>query len=224
MSDSSEKKLTRKNQSLEKGLAIIEYLSLCREPARLQDLAEGLGMSASTVLRFLITLMECGYVEQDENSRYYLTYKLCRIAGGIEESNSLVGITMEYMKSLSEKCRESVCLAVEKEDTIVYIAVVEGPDKLMKTLQRIGNVAPMNCTGIGKLLLLNRTETELDEYFSRNRFEVYTPHTLTTKEELMPVLEKREKRMLLLTMRNVKWESGVLRFLSGTIQVELLQV
>ena len=196
MSDNVEKKMTKKNQSLEKGLAIIEYMSEYQEPIRLQDLAMGLEMSSSTVLRFLITLMESGYVEQDELSRYYLTYKICRISNSVSESNSLAGIAMGYMKKLSGICEESVSLAVEKNDKIVYIAVVHGPVKLMKTLQRIGNVAPMYCTAIGKLLLLNKSEEELQAYFDRNQFEAFTDHTMTTLKELKPVLEKaREEDM-----------------------------
>lgn len=207
MSEHIEKKMTKKNQSLEKGLAIIEYMSKYQEPIRLQDLAAGLEMSASTTLRFLITLMENDYVEQDATSRYYLTYKVCRIASRVSESNSLTMIAREYMKRLSEKSKESVCLAVEKEDTIVYIEVVHGPDKLMKTLQRIGNIAPMNCTAIGKLLLLNKTDEELDAYFARNQFEVYTGNTMVTKDELMPVLEKA--RLEDIAFDNEECELGV---------------
>lgn len=193
MAEGTEKKMTQKNQSLEKGLAIMEYMSQYREPVRLLELSKGLGMSSSTVLRFLITLMECGYVEQDELSRYYLTYKVCRIANSVSAGNSLAAIAEGYMKKLSIASEESVCLAVEKNDKIVYIAVVHGPDKLMKTLQRIGNVAPMYCTAVGKLLLLNRTEEELDDYFERNQFEAFTQKTMVTKEELMPVLEKAQQ-------------------------------
>lgn len=207
MAEVGEKKITRKNQSLEKGLAILEYMSRYREPIRLQDLAKGLEMSASTALRFLITLMESGYVEQDENSRYYLTYKVCLIASRISEGNNLTLIAREHMRRLSEKSQESVCLAVEKDDEIVYIEVVHGPDKMIKTLQRIGNVAPMNCTGIGKLLLLNKTDEELDAYFEQNEFVAYTENTMVTKDELVPALEKIRKEDM--AFDNEECELGV---------------
>lgn len=207
MAAGSEKKITQKNQSLEKGLAIMEYMSQYREPIRLQELSKGLKMSSSTVLRFLITLMESGYVEQDDLSRYYLTYKVCRIANSVSTGNSLAAIAEGYMKKLSAASEESVCLAVEKNDKIVYIAVVHGPDKLMKTLQRIGNVAPMYCTAVGKLLLLNRTEEELDAYFERNECEAFTHNTMVTKDQLMPVLEKAQQ--LDMAYDNEECELGV---------------
>lgn len=85
-------------------------MSKYQEPIRLQDLAAGLEMSASTTLRFLITLMENDYVEQDATSRYYLTYKVCRIASRVSESNSLTMIAREYMKRLSEKVKNQFVL------------------------------------------------------------------------------------------------------------------
>ena len=57
-------------------------------------------------------------------------------------------------------------------------------------------MAPMYCTAIGKLLLLNKSEEELQAYFDRNQFEAFTDHTMTTLKELKPVLEKaREEDM-----------------------------
>lgn len=204
----SGEKLTQKNQSLEKGLAIMEYLAECPEPIRLQDLAEGLQMSASTVLRFLTTLMRAGYVEQDEESaRYYLTLKVCALAGKVSQRDSLAAIARPHMRALSRKCAESVCLAVEKDQSIVYVAVVDGPDKVLKSLQRIGNRAPLYCTGIGKLLLLNKTEKQVDALLKRSRPVTFTKNTIVTKSALLEELSRvREADM---AFDNEECELGV---------------
>ena len=66
------------NQSSEKLLKLLEFLSTQGEPLRLIDIAKALDMNSSTVLRFLTTLINNDYVAQEpETSKYYLTYKLC---------------------------------------------------------------------------------------------------------------------------------------------------
>ena len=76
-----EKKQPLSNQSTEKALAILELLAQSSEPVRLRDLSRTLSINASTALRFLTTLQNCGYVEQEaDTQRYYLTYKICRLA------------------------------------------------------------------------------------------------------------------------------------------------
>lgn len=150
---------TKSNQSVEKSFAIIECMSLNNEPIKLQELSKELNMPTSTVLRFLSTLMKLGYVGQDaEFLKYYLTLKICSISERVRESNLLVKVTRNYMKELSQKCNEAVCLAIEKDYKIVYIDVIDGPYNILKTMQRIVSQAPMYCTGSGKLLFTNKTE------------------------------------------------------------------
>ena len=69
------------NRSTEKALAIIEILAASRTPMRLLDIAKILNYNQSTTLRFLTSLINSGYVGQEEDSqKYYLTYKISRIA------------------------------------------------------------------------------------------------------------------------------------------------
>ena len=69
-----------KNQSLKKALQILEVMSEFDFPVRLHDLSQRLSMSPSTVLRFLNTFIDYGYVMQDpETSFYQLTLKLASL-------------------------------------------------------------------------------------------------------------------------------------------------
>lgn len=186
----------KKNQSVEKVFRMVEAMSVFREPVRLQDLAERLGYPASTVLRFLRTLRKLGYAEQDpETQKYYLTLKICRIAGRVRDSNPMAGIARPVMKALSEECGESVCLAVERDDCAVYVEVVDGPDKILRSLQRIGNRSPLHCTGVGKLFLLNRTPQELADFFERESpLQRLTSNTITNPDRLRQALERIRKQ------------------------------
>lgn len=183
-------KLTGANQSSEKLFTIIEYLAEQKEPVRLQDVAQGLEMNASTVLRFLATLANCGYVAQDaETSRYYMTYKICSIANKVTSRRGLREIVSPHIRALSDTLHEAVCLAVEQMSQVVYIDVIDGPDQMIRTMQRIGNLSPMHCTGVGKLFLTKLRPDQIHGYARQMGLPRFTENTITTAEGLLAEVE-----------------------------------
>jgi len=184
-------KLVKNNQSVEKALQIIETMAQTREPLRLQDIALKVEMPASTTLRFIYTLIKCGYAHQDPNTlRYSLTLKFMHIGSLISSQTSIRDIAHPYLVELSKKCNESVCPAIEQDMEIVYIDVVDGPDGMLKITQRIGKLAPIHSTGIGKLMLLNYDLKQVNQMIALKGLKTLTPNTITTKEELLNELEK----------------------------------
>lgn len=182
------------NQSVERVFMIIELMAENKEPMRLQSISEELDIHPTTVLRFLYTLMKCGYVEQDkETLKYYLTLKICAISNRVKSNSQISYLAKPYLFSLSKTLKESICLAIERDMTVVYIDVVDGPDKILKTMQRIGNIAPMHCTGIGKLILVDKSEKDIDEMIEKKGLTKFTDNTLVTKESLMKELKQIKK-------------------------------
>ena len=182
---------TQGNQSVEKAFQIIELLANEGEPMRLLDISKMLKVNSSTVLRFLTTLQKCGYVSQDsETAKYYLTYKFCGISNKINAYSSIRDLAAPYMKQLSKIFAESACLAVEQDMSVIYIYVVEGSDMMLRSMQRIGNIAPMHCTGIGKLLLTEYSDKQLDRLIETQGLKQFTEYTITDKTNLVSELNK----------------------------------
>lgn len=179
------------NQSAEKTMRILELLSTASQPMRLLDIAQTLDLNVSTASRFLSTLSALGYVEQEQDfSRYYLTFKLCSIANKIKSNLTVNTYASPYLHRLAQELGESVCLAIEERNQVVYIDVANGPDQLVQGMQRIGSIAPMHCTGIGKLLLLNYSYADLLRLYDEKGFTRFTVNTITTVEDLVTTLEK----------------------------------
>jgi DNA-binding IclR family transcriptional regulator len=182
-------KLSSKNQSAVKALDIIELLANQTEPMRLQEISTQLKMNVSTALRFLISLTECGYVQQDQESlKYYLTFKICSLANKVSENIHLYHIALPFMKKVAERLDESVCLAIEQDMAVVYIGTLSRPNQMLRSMQRIGNRAPMHCTGVGKLLLLSHDENYIDQMTALKGLTSFTPNTITTRERLLDEL------------------------------------
>lgn len=188
-------KFAKSNQSTDKVLSIIELLSYSEEPMRLIDIANELNFNTSTALRFLNSLEQNGYIYKDrETLKYHMTFKLCGLASYISSHTNLVQVSAPLMQKLSSDLRESVCLAIEQNYSIIYLHVCDGPGQMLRTTQRIGTAAPMHCTGVGKIILSEFSEERIDEMIAQNGMTCYTNNTLTTKTALMEELSTIRRR------------------------------
>ena len=185
-------KLSKSNLSLEKALKIIETLADSLGPMRLSRIANDVDMPASTVLRMLNTLVECGYVyqEDEEQKRYGLTMRIVQLGQKVMERFSIRDVARPYLEQLVQQSKESCCLAVEENNNARYVDVIEGTHNLITIRQRVGGSAPMHCTGSGKLILSQYSKQTLKDFFENNQLPRLTPHTIATYEEMEFELEK----------------------------------
>lgn len=183
-------KLSIKNQSVEKIFVIIETMAHSTVPMRLQDIAKAAVIPASTALRFINTLYSLGYIHQDPlTHRYSLTLKFAEIGEQIASQISIRDIARPFLIELSKRSEETCCLGEEHDLEVVYLDVVENPENSLRYIKRPGVRAPMHCTGIGKLLLLNKNPAELDAFIKTKKLEIHTGKTITSYSRLLEELE-----------------------------------
>lgn len=184
-------KLAKLNQSIEKTFQVIEILANQKGYMRLQDISLAASIPASTVLRLLNTLIQYNYVTQNpETHKYSLTLKFAKIGSMVRSQFSISDIARQYLVDLSIRCNESACLAIEQDMEVVYIDAVDGPDSMLKTMQRIGKRAPLHSTGVGKLMLLNYDATNLNKYVIKTKLAPLTKNTITSQDKLEEELSK----------------------------------
>lgn len=173
------------NYSSDKLISLIELMAVQKQPSRLLDLAAQSNMPSSTVLRFLSALMNRDYVAQEATTgRYYLTFKLCGISDSIRNNSQLQMICLPYMRELSQATEETVNLCVEYNMMVMYMESVPGLNKALTSQQFIGHIAPMHCTAVGKLLLLNYNSKMFEHFLETKGLPRYTDMTITDVIEL----------------------------------------
>ncbi|WP_101910091.1 IclR family transcriptional regulator [Marasmitruncus massiliensis] len=183
--------LTPPNQSSDKLLSILEMMAKQTAPLRLQDIATLCGMHSSTALRFLSALQKRNFVAQDpDTGRYYITFKICALAQSVSAYNDIRGIALPFLRSVANRFKESCNLAIEDDMTIMYIEVMNSPTGTLLSTQRIGNIAPMHCTGVGKLFLTDYSTADLDRYVAIKKLTRFTGHTITNIRNLSEELER----------------------------------
>lgn len=188
-------KLAKANHSVEKSFQIIEEMAAERQPMRLQDIAQKTGIPSSTALRMLTTLMSLGYVSQDTATlRYYLSLKFAYLGNCVTSQLSIRDIAHPVLIALSKACGESVCLAQEQNREVVYIDISDGPDNMLKITQYIGKRAPLHCTGVGKIMLLNYTEDQIRGIAEEKGMQALTKNTITSLDTLIREVDAIRER------------------------------
>ncbi|MCL2320423.1 MAG: IclR family transcriptional regulator [Treponema sp.] len=198
----------KKNQSLRKALQILEGMTKIPTPARLQDIARSLKMPQSTLLRFLNTFVDFGYVSQDQDtSCYYLTLKLAEIGSRVKDSFPFQNSLAKYVKQIARQFNESASLCIEHNMQMVYVFTQDSPSRMLQTLNRIGHIAPMHATGVGKVHLLNYSEAQLEELEKKFGLPRFTGHTITSMDSLKKEIAQIRKQGYALD--NEECEEGV---------------
>jgi IclR family acetate operon transcriptional repressor len=176
-------------RTLSRGLGILEVL------VRGDD--DGLGPSAigqqvdldkATVTRLLRTLVEAGYVAQDERTRRYrLTGKILWLAHSITTRLDLRSVARPHLKALRDELAETVHLAVIDDLRVVYVDKQEG-DHSIQLVSAIGQTMPLHSTSLGKAILAALPEEEREGKYARMDFLPRTDRTIrdlvTFREEI----------------------------------------
>jgi DNA-binding IclR family transcriptional regulator len=182
-------------QSGEKILSVLEYLILKQKPVRLLDIAKDMNMTNTSVTRYLNTLMDKKYVEQNQETlKYSATYKIVALANHVRTHTDLKQIARPYLEQLAKIFGESVNISVEESMRSVYIDVIRMSNSSLMTIQHVGNAAPMHCTGNGKILLLNYSDEDLDHFIETQGLPQFTKNTYVTKESLKEELNRIRER------------------------------
>lgn len=188
MSD-NEAKSKKQNLSFSRAMNILETMVLYRKPVRLLDIANHTGLTSSTVYRFLNSFIECGYVKRNEETQTYsLTLKLAGLGFSCRQNYQITGNMQSYVEKISNHFQESASLCVEDNMQVVYVATHEGPNRMLSTLSRIGKVAPMHCTGTGKILLLEYSNDMLADLEAKRGLERFTEKTICNLDDLKKIL------------------------------------
>lgn len=176
------------NNTLIKGLGLLEVLAHSDRPMGVTELALQVGIGKSNVHRLLQALVELGYVRRDEsNGSYGASIKLWELGSAVLTNLDLRRAAQSWMEWLLERTRETVHLSVLDGDEVVYVHKLESPEPV-RAYSQIGGRAPASCVATGKAMLawLAPAHTEA---LSR-RLHAWSPRTITNPAEFVREMER----------------------------------
>ncbi len=179
-------------QSLDRGLAVIRAFDAEHPELTLSEVARATGLTRAAARRFLLTLVELGYVRTD-GRLFALRPKILELGYAYLSSLSLPEIALPHLEQLVERVHESTSVSVLDGDEVVYVARV--PTKRIMTVAiSVGTRFPAYATSMGRVLLAWHSAEWLDGYLSSAKLRALTPHTLADPESLRAELAAVRER------------------------------
>ena len=175
-------------QSLARGLDVITAFDAEHRELTLSEVAQRTGLNRATARRFLHTLVALGYVRAD-GQRFFLTPRVMRLGYAFVSGLPLSEIAQPHLKELSARLGESTSVSVLDGPDILYVVRVP-THRIMSTPIPIGTRFPAYATSMGKVLLANLSDDELDAYLASTPLRALTPYTTTDEGELRAELAR----------------------------------
>jgi IclR family pca regulon transcriptional regulator len=173
-------------QSLDRGLAVIRAFGPETPHLTLSEVARATGLTRAAARRFLLTLVELGYVRNDGRD-FSLRPRVLELGYAYLSGLTLTEVAAPHMEELVVTVHESSSISVLDGDDIVY--VVRVPTKRIMTVTiAVGTRFPAYATSMGRVLLGDRSPGEIDQYLSTVHLESLTRRTITEAERLRAVL------------------------------------
>ena len=164
-------------QSLERGLAVIRAFGAERPELTLSDVARVTGLTRAAARRFLLTLVELGYVHSD-GRMFSLRPRVLELGYAYLSTLSLTDVASPHMEQLVASLRESSSISVLDGDDIVYVVRVP-TRRIMTVTIAVGTRFPAYATSMGRVLLAGLPRRGLEEYLVRVRPAPLTRRTIT---------------------------------------------
>lgn len=175
-------------QSLERGLAVIRAFDAEHPQLTLSEVARTTGLTRAAARRFLLTLVELGYMRTD-GRLFSLRPRILELGYAYLSSLSLPEVAMPHMEALVAQVHESCSMSVLDGDEVVYVARV--PTKRIMTVGiSVGTRFPAYATSMGRVLLAGQPAEWLDQYLAKAELKPLTRRTITDPAKLRGVLAK----------------------------------
>lgn len=176
------------NNTLLKGLAVLELLSHSDRPLNLTQIASELGVVKSNVHRLMQALMETHYViRHEEGGTYAASIKLWEMGSAVLSKLDLRLHAQPEMQVLLEKTGETVHLSVLDRGEAVYVHKLESPAPV-RTYTQIGGRAPAYCVATGKAQLAYAGEAMLAE--TARHLKRFTSRTIVDPDQFLREMRK----------------------------------
>ncbi|MDR1200240.1 MAG: IclR family transcriptional regulator [Tannerellaceae bacterium] len=176
--------------NLEKGIAVLEYLSLHPLGETLQEIKTTLDISQTTAYRILNTLVRLDYLLYNEDSkRYRLSRKLLTLGFRSLNEHNLLETVLPRLRDLRDIVKETVCFGVLGSKKGIFIEQAQGHHTFRFVLSP-GKPFELHCSAPGKAIMAYLPNTVRERYLSYMEFPRFNARTITCKEAYLEELEK----------------------------------
>jgi len=161
---------------------------LCQDgPVKAMTLSRELGFNKSSIHRFLNTLMEMGYVVQDnETGLYSASLKVYELGVQVKNRFGISKIAAPILWRLQVEVNAAVNLGVLQNNEMLTLERFTPDDENVKIIVKAK--LPAYCTALGKILLAYLDEESFERYMATTELKAITRRTVTDPAEFRAMI------------------------------------
>ncbi len=171
-------------EALARGLEVLSLFSVLCPALSLTQIVEKLQVNKSTAYRVLSTLEAMHYLEQDPSTRLYRPgLKVLELGFTAINGIEIRQLVHPHLERLSQSIGETVSMAVLNGFQTIYVDRIRN-QMIVGVVLGVGSSLPAHCTSLGKILLADLAENELNKLLESNPLNGFTPKTVSTPAKL----------------------------------------
>jgi IclR family pca regulon transcriptional regulator len=174
-------------RSLDRGLAVIRAFGPETPRLTLSEVARATGLTRSAARRFLLTLVDLGYVRSD-GREFSLRPRVLELGYAFLSGMSILEVAQPHVEEMVVAVQESATVGVLDGDEVVCVLRVPAR-RIMVVAIAVGTRLPAYATSMGRALLAGLTPDEFEVYLERIRFEPLTSRTVADLDQLRAIIE-----------------------------------
>jgi IclR family acetate operon transcriptional repressor len=183
---------TPKNQSVMKAFVLLRSFRRPDEWLTSSELSRRAKMPEASGYRLVQTLEGIGAVVRDARGRYRPGMLLLELSSDIDPQDLWRTAAQAVIERWSQRLDVTVQIGIYEDGMVTYVARAGQPRGSLGLAQ--GMQFEAYCTGLGKVLLAQLPENELEAFFGEGELVAFTPQTITREDRLRE--ELREIRAL----------------------------
>lgn len=169
--------------ALASGLEVLQTFDAEHPRMTLSEVAARTDMDRAKARRFLLTLHALGFVKRS-GRQFELTPRVLQLGYAYQASNQYRAVIQQYLEDITAELGESSSLAVLDGDEVVYVVRSAARHRLMAITLSVGTRLPAAYTSMGRVLLGQLPEPELDAFLDRVQLSALTPSSITERDTL----------------------------------------
>jgi IclR family transcriptional regulator, KDG regulon repressor len=180
-------------QSVQRAISVLFVVTQSDRPLGLSEISRRISLDKATVLRLLATLEDSKLVQKDPVTKNY--------SGGANLSklsnswrNDIRQVCGPYLRALSEKVNETVCLICPRDMERICIESIPAKNQELTVVPTIGTANPIYAGASGKVLMAYMSPQEADRVIEQTGLKPVTNIGITDRKLLISHLESVRER------------------------------
>jgi len=191
--------------SLAKGFRILETVTR-GGGLTVTEIARKMGQNRSTIHRFVLTLVDLGFITVNENGKYTPTLKLFELAQQNDILSTVTLLARKHMLELKTRHENTVYFTQLIDRDLMTLEVVQGSE-LIRADGRPGAKGAAHYQASGKAILAFLPDPKIEDYLAAGALEAQTPNSITNPNVLKKELDRVRRTGYALD--NEEWALGI---------------